>query len=236
VFHDYDVQANGHGDNEWFKRQSDRFRKASIDRARGLLESPGSVYTPKDLANLGIYGLGQRRSLEQLESFAHIDVKSKQGNFGLNVQCVGHQWTPYDASIAPTANRYNDPDDLAPQPEYPLRTEMLYYEQVSESFALTVAGDESASATGAMAQNQRGLQLPDGSTTTTLLRQHGPDGFDVATQSNMPPIGTLVMFWLFGLVVWYLMFMTPGAKSGKDRSSSAVRPRKKASSLGAKEV
>jgi Glycosyltransferase (GlcNAc) len=233
VFHDYDPQANGHGNNEWFKRQSDRFRKASIDRARGILEIPGSGYTTKDLANLGIYGLGRRRTLEQLEAFANVQVASKTGNTGPGVRCAGHQWIPYDASIAPTENLYDNPDNLAPQPEYPLRTEMLYYDQVPEDspFVIDINNNE------ALARSQRGLR-PD-TTTGSMTLLHGPDGFDVVAHSNMPPFGVLVMFWIFGLVVWYLVFMAaPAGASGLGKTrpaSSAVRPRKKAVS-GAKEV
>jgi hypothetical protein len=197
------------------------------------LEIPGSGYTSKDLANLGIYGLGRRRTLEQLEAFANVQVASKTGNTGPGVRCAGHQWTPYDASIAPTENLYDNPDNLAPQPEYPLRTEMLYYDQVPEDspFVIDINNNE------ALARSQRGLR-PD-TTTGSMTLLHGPDGFDVVAHSNMPPFGVLVMFWIFGLVVWYLVFMAAPAGAsglGKTRSaSSAVRPRKKAVS-GAKEV
>lgn len=214
VFHDFEPQKNGHGNNEWFKRQKDRFRKASIDRARGLLELPGSGYTQKDLANLGIYGLGKRRSLEELESFTNISAKSKKGNVGPGLQCSGHKWVPYDQAVSPTEHLYNTPDNLEPQPEYPLRTDMIYYEQIEDADPLI--------ADTAMARYRA---LPE----ATLV--HGPDGFDVATQSNMPPVGVLFLFWVFGLIVWYLLFMTP--KGGKTRSSP--RSRKKAVS-GAKEV
>lgn len=166
------------------------------------------------MANLGFYGLGKRRSLEELETFTNIHIQSKKGNIGAGLQCSGHKWVPYDEAIAPTEHLYSSPDNLEPQPEYPLRTDMVYYEQVEDAFPLI--------ADSAIAHSR---SLPE----STLL--HGADGFDVATQSNMPPVSILFLFWVFGLIVWYLMFMAP--KGGKARSST--RPRKKAVS-GAKEV
>jgi hypothetical protein len=58
--------------------------------------------------------LGKRRSLKQLNEFANVDLKNKVGNFG-DVKCSGHEWVPYDTSISPQENLFNNPDNLDPQ-------------------------------------------------------------------------------------------------------------------------
>ena len=115
VFHDYGRQANGHGENEWFNHQRDRFRQASIVRAKTILQISGGNLDVNDQANLGLYGLGKRRSLKQLSEFANVDLENKAGNVGANVQCSGHEWVAYDTTISPQENLYGNPDNLDPQ-------------------------------------------------------------------------------------------------------------------------
>lgn len=115
VFHDYGKQPNGHGDNEWFKRQRDRFRQASLVRAKTLLQLPGGESDANDQANLGLYGLGKRRSLAQLNEFANLDLKNKKGNILPDLKCSGHEWVPYDETISPQENLFSNPDNLDPQ-------------------------------------------------------------------------------------------------------------------------
>ena len=115
MFHDYGIQANGHGNREWFKHQRDRFRQASIVRAKTILQIPGGEPDANDRANLGLYGLGKRRSLKQLDEFSNVDLKNKVGNVGSDVKCIGHEWVPYDTNISPQENLYNNPDNLDPQ-------------------------------------------------------------------------------------------------------------------------
>lgn len=119
VFHDYGKQPNGHGENEWFKRQRDRFRQASIVRAKTMLQLPGGESDANDQANLGLYGLGKRRSLAQLSDFTNMDLKNKKGNAGPDLKCSGHEWVPYvDKKISPQENLFSNPDNLDPQVSY----------------------------------------------------------------------------------------------------------------------
>lgn len=202
VFHEYGEQANGHGNNEWFRRQRDRFRQASIVRAKTLLEIPGGSTT--DAQDLGIYGLGKRRTLQQLQQFMRVNLSGRQGNQG--TMCASHQWVPYDATISPTDNLYAESDHHRdPQPEYPLRTKLVYYDQVEINDSSTLLID-----TPAMS-NQRSLQNPGIGVQ--------PDGFEPG--SNLPSTGLLFVVWVFGLFVWYLLFgngMAGGSSSGKRRS------------------
>ena len=216
VFHDYGKQANGHGENEWFKRQRDRFRKGSIVRAKTILQIPGGESDANDQANLGLYGLGRRRSLEQLSEFVNIDLKNGRGNVGPHIKCSGHEWVPYDASISPQENLFANPDNLDPQPEYPLRTKLQYYQQVEQAMPLydngLVAGDTARS-------------------SASGVDHFGPDR--TAAAAGMPSAGTLFVFWVFGLVVWYIMFMGPGAAASNKAGGRPARSpaRKKGSNV-----
>lgn len=218
VFHDYGIQANGHGENEWFKRQRDRFRKNSIQRVKTILQMPGGETDELDQANLGIYGLGKRRSLRQLSEFVNVNLQARKGNVGADLTCTGHQWVPYDFDVSPTDNLFVNPDNLDPQPEYSLRTNLVYYQQVEEALPLYEIGDAAGT----------DRRLP--------AFHNNPDGFAAdatTTTSNMPPISVLIIFWVFGLLVWYIMFMLPynkGGGSANNKHASAAR-RKKSSHL-----
>ena len=198
VFHEYGLQPNGHGGNEWFKRQRDRFRVASIKRVQTALQIEGGETEEKAQANLGIYGLGKRRSLQQFQEFANMDFKTLKGNSGPNERCSGFHWVPYDANISPVENLFDNPDNLDPQPEFPLRSEMVFYEQVvlkSPHEAYTVAEHHSI-----------------------------PVGHTYESQSALPSLPVLFILWVFGLVIWCVFCMKPSSsrKSGPKKKRSAV--------------
>lgn len=167
-----------------------------------ILQLPGGEIDANDQANLGIYGLGKRRTLEQLSDFAGLDLTVRKGNMGPSLKCSGHEWVPYDTSISPIENLFTNPDNLDPQPEYPLRTKLLYYQQVSQSLPLFEIESDSHAAGGS---SERKLPVSE------LL--HGPDGFDTA--SNIPSIGSLAVFWVFGLIVWCIIFMPIGSQNAR---------------------
>ena len=48
-----------------------------MKRIKTLLQLKGGETTETDQANLGIYGLGSRRTLQQLESFVGIDMSRR---------------------------------------------------------------------------------------------------------------------------------------------------------------
>jgi hypothetical protein len=211
VFHDFGNQANGHGNDEWFKRQKTRLRLTSITRVKTALQLKDGDDSEAGQANLGLYGLGKRRSMKQLNEFANVpnpDKHKRKGNTSASRKCSGHEWVPYDTSVSSMENLFNNPDNLDSQPEYPLRTKLTYYEQVKESMpALDLdiaATTERLSVTGS--HGDSGLRPP--------LHSIEND------RSSIPSATLLFVLWLFGLIVWCLLFMNPSA-------NSASRPRRK---------
>lgn len=180
---------------------------ASIARVKTLLQLPGSGGETEANApdNLGIYGLGRRRSLEQLEGFARLNLQTGEGNVGLD-HCANHEWVPYDTKVSPTENLYINPSNLDPQPEYPLRTKMIYYEQqqyLSEFQSLTIPDERN---------------LGGSASSHELL-----DRFDVSHTSALPPVSLLFVFWIVGLCAWVMVFLVPqlsGSASSKSRGGS----------------
>lgn len=205
VFHDYEEQSNGHGKNEWFKRQRDRFRKGSITRVKTMLQLPGGVTGDEAQANLGIYGLGQRRTVEQLAAFTNIDVDHSKGNVPQHsLMCSGKEWVPYDANISPVANLYNKPDDLDPQPVFPLRTKLEYYEQVIEALPdVQIALDE----------------VDTSKHTTSVKTATVPPVATTNSTNQLPILLLLLVLWCVGLFAWCSTFVL--------RGSLSKRPRKK---------
>lgn len=71
---------------EWFKQRRQRIREDSLHRIKLFLGmyAPDGVSAEVAQANLGIYGLGKRRSLKQLEDFVGISLTKGQGNKGVS--------------------------------------------------------------------------------------------------------------------------------------------------------
>lgn len=61
---------------EWLLPRFERFRKAAVQRVRTYLELPNGL-EGYNVANLGIYGLGKRRTLKELAAFVKIDMETK---------------------------------------------------------------------------------------------------------------------------------------------------------------
>lgn len=180
------------------------------------MQLPGGESDANDQANLGLYGLGKRRTLEQLGEFANIDLKNKKGNTGGTIKCSGHEWVPYDTTISPQENLFTNPDNLDPQPEYPLRSKLQYYRQVEQAIPLYDVGSEGDYNAAASGDRKLGFHRSD---------RFGPDH----AATNMPSAATLFVFWVFGLVVWYIMFMGPS--KGASHASRPRAPRKKSSNV-----
>jgi len=217
VFHDYGAQANGHGNNEWFKHQKDRFRKEAVTRAKTIIQLPGGDPTVTAQANLGLYGLGKRRTLQQLFEFGRIKVENDVGNTGKVINCVGHEWVPYDASISPVANLFDRPDNLDPQPEYPLRTNMIYYQQVDQAVSKIHV---SINDKGDAEVKERGLRNPAG-LPSSAGGGEARQALDFPETPPLPSFSLLFVLWAFGLIVWCVLFMNPQKSSG-----SGVKKRK----------
>ena len=223
VSHDYGQPNNGHGDLEWFKLFSkNQLRTMAIDRAKLILElsslseEPDSINA--DRANLGLYGLGQRRSLEQMTGFINfqLDPQSK-GTFEKGPACVeGHAMARYDATISPLANRYHEgATKLDPYPIFPLRTEPVFSSQhvtsaeVAKHLPDRLDTDHLEIAVG---ENLRAKVVEKDSSKFHKLAaklHHDPlaaVGPELLEQSNLPPTSVLLVLWIFGLVIWYFVF------------------------------
>jgi Glycosyltransferase (GlcNAc) len=197
---------------------NDQYRIRSINRAKIIAQIPildGTVsITPTETtqANLGIYGLGKRRSIQQLNEFLHMDIQHSQSSSA--VQCENNTWIPYDRSILPTTNLYNEPDNLEPQPIYPLRTRLLYYQQ--EVVYNADLGD--------VADHEQ-QQLFDSDYEYHHHHYHQlitKDPFD-----DMPSLTSLAVMWMIGLAAWYVIFFvrpkpSPRIKKRKPKHTSDV--------------
>jgi hypothetical protein len=78
VFHNYQPNPDGHGTTEWMKPRYERLRKASIARVKAYLSLPEGDSTI-NLSNLGLYGLGKRRTMKQLSDFVGVDMEHQKG-------------------------------------------------------------------------------------------------------------------------------------------------------------
>jgi Glycosyltransferase (GlcNAc) len=88
LYHDY--SENEHGQKEWFKQRRERIRNQSILRVKTFLGINSAPGVPMEVAhaNMGIYGLGKRRTLKQLEDFARIDLLKRRGVKGVSLNLV----------------------------------------------------------------------------------------------------------------------------------------------------
>lgn len=215
VFHDYEPQTNGHGNNEWFKRQRERFRKDALERVKTAFQFAGGDSSEAAQANLGLYGIGKRRTLKQLLLHSRFLATPKTNNKGDGKLCVGHEWIPYDAQSSPIDNLFDKPDNLDPQPEYPLRTKLVFYKQAEKAaprLKIELQGD-----------NAKIKQVTARHVAATL------DGLPPMVESPLPTTSTLFILWVFGLMVWCVMYMNP--LGGSTSSGGPRKSKKKKSSV-----
>uniref|UniRef100_A0A7S1VEF1 Uncharacterized protein n=1 Tax=Grammatophora oceanica TaxID=210454 RepID=A0A7S1VEF1_9STRA len=196
VYHDYIPNPDGHGMQEWMRQRRKRIRDESMDRVMAILEQKDDAAIQH---NSGIYGLGKRRSLAQLEKYVGIDLARKTGN---GADCGSKQWVPYDTSISPIENMFSKPTDLDPQPEFPLRTETVFYHETEQPPGIP----ELEIPDGAVAPKQQQLQEKSSSLRT---------GEVVAPPSSGPPTVLLFVLWVFGLIVWCMVFVNTNSGGSK---------------------
>ena len=110
----------GEYDSKGF-RKNERERKESLTRIKTLLQLPGGDNDEAAMGNLGVYGLGRRRTLSQLEAFCGIDLGGR--NTAEVPHCGKQEWVPYDLAVGPMENFYHGKGDgVDPNPIFPLRT------------------------------------------------------------------------------------------------------------------
>jgi hypothetical protein len=131
----------------------------------------------------------------------------------LQASCANHQWVPYDTNISPVDNLFDKPNDLDTQPEYPLRTELVYYKQEDQpapNLNVVLDGDVLSMA----AQDNGGVpQIPQ------------PVVIEGPQPSPFPSFALLLILWVFGLVVWCMTFANGGAggKRGRKKDPSSYK-------------
>jgi len=201
-------QTAGHGEKrEKLWPKNDNERKAAHIRMKVLLDIHhgitsaeasslgggngigGKISTAR--ANLGIYGLGKRRTLDQLLEFTGIalpgtDFTGQRGNDGKG--CSNPIWVPYDASISPRANLFDGTgkaNDLDLDPEFPLRT--------------------LPDATG----GQYDHPFPMGNAAWDEMTDAGKANIDSPSEASSDVPYSIVFFlWAVGLYVWYSTFVS----------------------------
>ena len=113
-------------------------------------------------------------------------------------------------------NLWNKPDDLDPQPEFPLRTKLTFYkEEVPVATLEMLEGDI----------------LPEGA-QQALSQNDAPAIPAVDQPSPFPPATILGSLWIIGLIVWCMVYMNPSASG----SSSESRSRRKSDKKSFKDV
>lgn len=98
--------------------------------------------------------------------------------------CGNLQWAPYDASISPVDNLYSNPDDLDPQPDFPLRTDLTFFKEVEDMTPdlEILTGDLHPAAQGEL--------------------QPAAVSAPVTDTSEFPSFLLMFIFWIFGLIGW----------------------------------
>ena len=206
------------GEKKWPKNDSERKQahirmKVLLDIHHGITSAEasmlgggggnsigGKISTAR--ANLGIYGLGKRRTLNQLLEFTGIalpsgsDYTGQHGNDGNG--CSNPEWVAYDASISPRANLYDGTgkaDDLDLDPEFPLRTlPDATGGQYDHPFAMGNAAWEEM----------------------TIAQKANVDGSSHDTSSDVP-YSFVFLLWTIGLCTWYGMYVGGGSSGGKTK-------------------
>ena len=197
------VVPNPHKE-EWIENWKGRktlVLKQSLKRIRSYLEITGVAddeATAERLDNLGIYGLGKRRSLKQLNEFVGIDLATQESR-SLDTPCVNFEWVPYDSSISPMDNLYSNPDDLDPQPEFPLRSNLTFAYEYGSS----------------MMDLDDDMSQPSSS---SLADSIAVDPLD----SSRVPYGTIFILWMLGICFWchiHVFSSTHGSASSQRRKN-----------------
>jgi hypothetical protein len=108
-------------------------------------------------------------------------------------------------------NLYDQPNDLDPQPEYPLRSELIFYKPPGEEDALRPLVDILGATDGS-----GGLQNINAGSGVEALQPY---------TSPFPPASIMLSLWVFGLILWCMTFMNPG-RMGSGGGSKGKKQRR----------
>jgi hypothetical protein len=106
------------------------------------------------------------------------------------IPCGNHEWVPYDSNISPVENLVDKPDDLDPQPEYPLRTKLTFYKEEM--------------------QPPPSLEILEGDVLSDAQQGSPLRGVPVTSQTQSSPFPSatvMLIFWVLGLVMWCMVYM-----------------------------
>jgi hypothetical protein len=105
------------------------------------------------------------------------------------MKCANLKFVPYDHQVSPADNLYDNPNDLDTQPEFPLRTDLIFYEQVEQVIEPPLRFEASPELSG------KGREL-------TFTGEKYP----------FPPASTMLTLWFMGLALWCVFFMNSSGK------------------------
>ncbi|KAG7371982.1 glycosyltransferase GlcNAc [Nitzschia inconspicua] len=211
VYHNYNPNPDGHGLMEWDKPWKRRIKNKSLTRIRSFLEVTDADEGRLKLDNLGIYGLGKRRTLKQLNEFVGIDL-AKQQSRPSNLPCANFHWVPYDTSISPIENLYNNPVDLDPQPEFPLRTELIFFKE--EDIVMPDL-EVLESDLHPVAHSDVGAKEAVGASVVTPSSP---------VNGNFPSFLTIFILWIIGLMAWLYFTINLKISPRKGRVKKSSNP------------
>lgn len=188
VYHQYGQYPPNINPMEWTSgwTEPEHDRALSQQRIKTLLQLFGANSENKALqANFGLFGLGRRRTLKQLEDFVGFQLAASHTGDRDAVnnpsKCDQLQWIPYDWTIQASENLYEDADDLDPQPEFPLRT-------ISKKQASATSQDAALNKIIGDVTNEITIAIEGHAVDSTL------DGDDIFW---------IIPLWLLGLFLWY---------------------------------
>eukprot|EP00536_Pseudo-nitzschia_multiseries_P009767 jgi/Psemu1/325767/estExt_fgenesh1_pg.C_2820013 len=175
--------------NLWAGRKS-IIRDKSLQRIRSYLEIDQNTDDDEDgvpdkLDNLGIYGIGKRRTLEQMNEFVGIDLDEGESR-SADAPCGNFKWVPYNSEISPMENLKSNPNDLDPQPEYPMRTNLTF--EISYARSARVTDFDALGEDPIMSS----------------MKKYTSSG---NSQSEELPLGTIFILWFLGLVIWCYVYV-----------------------------
>lgn len=108
-------------------------------------------------------------------------------------------------------NLYEDADHLDPQPEFPLRTQLTFYEQ-----PVAQSGDPNNIGQDPVLVNRK-------------VEASAP------SSTNELPVLTIFVLWIFGMMVWCVTFVNHGGALDPPTRRKVLK-KKRASSNGYKDV